>query len=628
MSFSIPPRARRLAVAIVGVTMAAPLVAQDAAQTPRFSSGVQIAMVDLFPTSRAGVPVTDLRPEEVTVKLDGKPRPVRFLELTRIAEPPRPVVDPIPASDLPAPYGTNKPPAEGRTILIVIDEESFRPGVERPMRAALHELIGNLPALDRVALATLPHGGLKTDLTTKHENALAAIDDVIGLAPQTQTSTEVACRTRFTLEALSGLLAGLQGGRGPTTVLFFSSGMFGPRRGDTLPTNRLPAGLAPPTSNSCDIRPEDFQNVGTAAAGARARFYIIQPDEALSGGGVTIAVTAGSNGSTNLREGLEFLAGATGAQQMTVAVAGGNPLTRIVRETSSYYVVGFQLEPSDTSGTTHAFDMRVSRDGVAVHALPQFAMSRGAQTRSAVGGGSPKDMLRDPTVFRGLLLRTTAFASRLLDDQTLKVISVAEPVETSVPLTGAAVALFDANGRLTAQWTATDAELARLPLTAVLEAPPGQYRLRVAAVDQTGRGGTADSDVYIELAPAGPLKLSSLVLGLMRNNQFVPKLEFGAEPVAISSLEIYGGVAGARISALIEIAPTLNGPAMIQLPLVIEPTNSPNRFTATGAVPIGSLPAGDYVVRAIVGLEGQPNGRVVRTLRKTAPGISAPRTRQ
>ena len=133
-----------------------------------------------------------------------------------------------------------------------------------------------------------------------------------------------------------------------------------------------------------------------------------------------------------------------------------------------------------------------------------------------------------------------------------------------------------------------------------------------------GRGGTADSDVFVELAPAGPLKLSSLVLGLIRNNRFIPKLEFGEEPVAISSLEIYGGAPGARITALIEIAPTLNGPAIIQMPLVIEPTDEPNRFTATGAVPIGSLPAGDYVVRAIVGLEGQPSGRVVRTLRKTS----------
>jgi hypothetical protein len=39
---------------------------------------------------------------------------------------------------------------------------------------------------------------------------------------------------------------------------------------------------------------------------------------------------------------------------------------------------------------------------------------------------------------------------------------------------------------------------------------------------------------------------------------------------------------------------------------------------ATGAVPIGALPPGDYVVRAMVALEGHPATRVVRTLRKVA----------
>ena len=42
----------------------------------------------------------------------------------------------------------------------------------------------------------------------------------------------------------------------------------------------------------------------------------------------------------------------------------------------------------------------------------------------------------------------------------------------------------------------------------------------------------------------------------------------------------------------------------------------PDRYIAKGAVPIGGLQAGDYSVRAIVGLEGHPMTRVVQTLRK------------
>lgn len=54
---------------------------------------------------------------------------------------------------------------------------------------------------------------------------------------------------------------------------------------------------------------------------------------------------------------------------------------------------------------------------------------------------------------------------------------------------------------------------------------------------------------------------------------------------------------------------------MVSLPLAIE-AGGENRYIATGVVPIGTLPPGDYVVRAIVGLEGQPMTRVTRTLRK------------
>jgi hypothetical protein len=143
------------------------------------------------------------------------------------------------------------------------------------------------------------------------------------------------------------------------------------------------------------------------------------------------------------------------------------------------------------------------------------------------------------------------------------------------------------------------------------------YRVRVAATDSTGRGGATDVDVAAEMTPAGPLKLSSLVLGLWRDNAFQPRLQFSTEPVVIAYLDVVGGAAGAPVAAFVEIARTANGPALSTSRLAIEGTSDPIRFQASAAVPIGALPPGDYVVRAIVGVEGQPMGRVVRVLRKT-----------
>jgi hypothetical protein len=213
-------------------------------------------------------------------------------------------------------------------------------------------------------------------------------------------------------------------------------------------------------------------------------------------------------------------------------------------------------------------------------------------------------------------MRTTAFSSMMPGDSKLKVIAIAEPTDPSVKLTAAGAGLFDAKGKLTAQWTATDADLATptRTLMAGLAVPPGVYRLRFAAVDTLGRTGSADQEITVELVPAGPLKLSAIALGLSRGG-FVPKLQFSAEPTALAYFEIYGPPQE-RVSVAVEIARDINGPALASVPGSIGATQEPNRYSATAAVPIGSLPPGDYVVRAVVGVPGQPSGRVLRTLRK------------
>ena len=65
------------------------------------------------------------------------------------------------------------------------------------------------------------------------------------------------------------------------------------------------------------------------------------------------------------------------------------------------------------------------------------------------------------------------------------------------------------------------------------------------------------------------------------------------------------------------MARTLDGPALATLPLALTRADD-SRVVATGAVPLGALPPGDYVVRGVIRLEDGTTGRVVRTLRKVA----------
>jgi hypothetical protein len=151
-----------------------------------------------------------------------------------------------------------------------------------------------------------------------------------------------------------------------------------------------------------------------------------------------------------------------------------------------------------------------------------------------------------------------------------------------------------------------------------MPAAPGAYRLRVAAVDATRRGGTADYEFDTELPTTGPITLSSIVLGLSRGGTFVPRLQFTTEPVAIGYVELYGGTPGLAITALLEISRTANGAALLSAPLAIEASGD-RHHVCRGAIPIAALPPGDYVVRALVAVDGHPMTRTVRTLRKSAP---------
>lgn len=159
-------------------------------------------------------------------------------------------------------------------------------------------------------------------------------------------------------------------------------------------------------------------------------------------------------------------------------------------------------------------------------------------------------------------------------------------------------------------------DAAEIPLANAMLVAPGTYRLRVAATDTSGRSGTADAQVVAGLTPVGPLTLSSLVLGLSRDGQLTPQLQFGAEPVAIGSFEVYGiAPADLRVSAVLEVSRSVDGPAIVSSRVALERA-AEDRLVATGAVPIGALPPGDYLVRATIGIENGPSARVMRTIRK------------
>ena len=229
---------------------------------------------------------------------------------------------------------------------------------------------------------------------------------------------------------------------------------------------------------------------------------------------------------------------------------------------------------------------------------------------------TPADTLKDMNAYRDLPIRSMAFASRNTGDEKMKVVAAIEPIDPAVALTSVVAGLYD-GPKLIARWTSKPEDVVNKPVMAALLVPMGTYRLRTSASDAAGHLGAVDESFSAQLTPAGPLKLSSLVLGAAKTGGgFAPQMEFSAEPAAIAYLEIYGGKPNMPVAGTVEVAETVNGPAVQTVQVQWGATAEPDKFNGFAQIALSSLKPGDYIVRAIVGVEGQPEGRVMHTLRK------------
>jgi VWFA-related protein len=599
-----------------GLTLACLIpVAPVSGQVPSISRPE--VLVDFLAIGRDGQPVTDLRAEDLTLRIDGRTRPVKSLRLVQVGAPP---ADPNEASTtLAAPYGSNDGAEFGRNILIVIEDESILAGSEQDTKEALGAFINRLSRRDRVGLVTVPHGGQRVGLTTDHSRVRQALSLVYGRGARGESDADAACRSRETLQSIASLLSATRADDGPLVVVFFSASMIGGRGAEAPAADIVGSGLQ---SRRCELNPEEFRRVAVQATGARAYFYIVQPETIGVGRNSTEPTTSGGaipRWDSNPRAGLEHLAGVTGGRVFQLAGSDSTLLNRVGVETSAFYLAAVEADANDRTESTHQLSVRTARGGVTVYARPDILLPKAvnAGLTPVPGPAHAVDLLLQARVYRDLPLRGIGFPSRTQGDNIM-ILSLLESLDRAATLKSAAMGMYNSTGQLVAQWAARDTEVDRKVIAAGLSVPTGTYRLRVAAIDTAGRAGTADYEVAAELTPAGPLKMSALVLGLWRNGAFEPRLQFANEPVAMAYVELYGRPpgTGGQVALAFELATTLNGPALLAVPGVVSATTENDKFIVNAAIPIGALPPGDFIVRAIVGLEDQPAGRVYRIFRK------------
>lgn len=584
---------RALIVAAVACLTAAAGIRVSAAQ----GGGSAPVLIDFRAVTEDGQPVLDLKASEVTLRVGGKQRELKSLDLVKVGG--TASAAPVTASPAPAPYVTNarsSAPAGRRDVLIMIDDEAIGPGREQPLRDALAKMIGALTPADRVGLLSARPGRLNLAFTRKHDDVRAAIAKMTGAASARESSADYVCRGVMALQSIRNALNMFSADAAPT-LIYVSGALPGPTDDRTV---------AAGASDLCQLRTRDFEEIGNAAQARHASVYVVH----------AIDVTTIGGSAQSQAAGLDNIAGVTGGEMIRFTGAGEAPLGRIASETSAYYLAAFTPEPGDRTGARQRVELRVARDRVRVNARPHIAMGKADAAAAGAKPVTPRDMIRVSTSFTDLPLRVAAIQARNPNGKP-QVFALFEP-EPGTKLNAAMIGLYDAKGSLKGQWTANNDDLAKSPVMAALLVDPGPYRMRVAATDAAGRAGTVDMDVTVDLVPAGPLKMSGLLLGVPATGApFAPKLEFDAgDQQVVAYTEIYGVAKGANVGVTFELAESEDGPAGAggAVPLTDGPAEDVK--IARAGFGIGQLPPGDIVVRAVVTVDGKPMGRAVRTLRK------------
>jgi hypothetical protein len=531
-----------------------------------------VVTFDFIATTGDGQPVTGLTPADVSLKVGGRERAVRDLEVVEIAagtSTPAPV-----PSALPPPYGetlkASDPP--GRTIQLVIDEGTLF-GMEQVLRDAVTQLIASLSPLDRLGIVSTRPDGISVPLTTEHQAVKTAVDAhslgrgnaflcVGGLARQVQSLAQLLPQSRASTLALLSRGGGVSSPQGPGGVL---------------------------GSGECIIRVDQLRPIAEVVSATQINYHVFH---------------LGAAGTSAT---LDNFAGATGAESTVLSFADASGLARVIPSVTQFYRATIDGD-ADRGDQLDRVELRINRPNVRIEGPSHLSLQ--PVKPPIVDAAS---LLRGEARRADLPMRVAAFSSKNEGPRSTKLLVVVEPGDTAVKLSEVIISVVTSSGEVAGQWTARPADLARMPLMAAMPVVPGTYRVRVAAVDERNRAGVAEY-VADTLQGTGEVKMSGLVLGVSPSGQFTPKLLFTNEPTAVAYLEIYNARPTANVHVTLELASSPDGPAVAKIPAQM---SAGQTHTAVGQIPLGSLPAGDTLVRAVVTVDGAPVGQTVRTLRKS-----------
>ena len=432
-------------------------------QRPTFRAGVDILTVDATVVDREGKQITDLRPEEFVVEVDGDPRPVVTAEYVKLTDDtPVPIGAPKPGPPKPSPdeafFSTNaRAVSAGRLIVLIVDQGNIRVGQGRQMMRSAVKFVDQLSPNDRVAMIAIPRGQL-VDFTTNHERVREALLATVGLASpfkgrfhislseaiatversdatlraqlmmrecgdilsspadvaRCEIEVEQECsevvshqrmQTQDSLRAMREILKSIGAIDGPKAVIVVSEGL-------------VMEGLS-----------NDVDEIAAVAADSRASLDVMLLDVP------SVDVTESQRPSTPREDrdkqvaGLESLAGLSRGQLHRIIVSGDTAFVKVLRSISGYYLLGVESRPKDRDGKRHRIHVKSNRRSVTVLSRRGFLAptSPGATTAN----DAVAKALRAPLTINELPMKMTTWTYKEPGGSRNKVMLTAEIERTA-----------------------------------------------------------------------------------------------------------------------------------------------------------------------------------------------------
>jgi VWFA-related protein len=646
-----------IAVCALAAASQTPPPQQQQQQPPRFQSSVEVTPVDVTVVDGHGQPIRDLAPSDFTVRIDGNQRRVvsaEWISLVTAANHAAPAV-------VPEGFTSNENATGGRLIVIAVDEPNIRFGAARGVAAAAGAFIDRLSPSDRVAAVGLALNSPATPFTADRERVKKTIARMNGQQQQqhisavrqynialseaiqisngdmftfdtvvtrecrneTSPAAQQACRNFVqsealeiardaqhdslqTTRALRDLLIGLARIDAPKTLILMSEGFV------------------------MDGSSAEVIELGALAARARTSLYTLLLEEELysaTEARITVAPLADRLQRT---EGLETLAGASRGTLFRIAGTGAAIFQRIESELSGYYLLGVEPDSRDRDGKPHPVRVDVPRRGAIVRARRQIVNVTGADARPPSGREAVASALVSPLIMSALPLRVATFSLQGPDPSKIQVLIHADvgadysgSKRMSVGYT-----IADQNGRLIDS-QGSDLRLSPMvtgvpsPLEYAIGAslPPGDYTLKLAAADGE-RTGSIEHPIHAALLDTGRVKLSELMVGGPADPEAALRPTIGYA-VAYGSLHGYLEAYGAdapSVQVKYEVATNDSEPAILTAD--VKPRQAGDgRAVFSRVLQVRALPAGKYVLRAIITAAGQPLKTLTRAFEVSSPAV-------